>query len=380
VHVLSSLCILNERKENLDPQVATFTVFFLSFTGVVGKELMEISDKPKQVDRTILSDYKPPPPKPARPAFPVPLVPDNWGASERWGQEIIDFQSRSQTNETSIIDEENDSGKEASNEPIVNEEISDVNVGVDLSIALKDSEEENEDADTLEQNSPDDGSERSTEMDSIPTQQKDKGESDSGTANTDDSTNLSTSSGNSDLDQNEATDTRATETSNKEESLDSNTVKSKENDEDSPSENSLKNEENQVNLEDNETTAENKVPRTRFRDALSVLEIEEARETARAQLGLAFEILGILKKRGLKADPESYQCLIDASGRCGDTERATKLLSLMHEDGIVADGVVYSCLVSAFSAENAWQKLTGKSTEELPGKLQQFDLHHSHVK
>lgn len=58
--------------------------------------------------------------------------------------------------------------------------------------------------------------------------------------------------------------------------------------------------------------------------------------------------------------------LIDACGRCGDTDRATQLLARMHEDGIVADGVVYSSLVSAFSADNAWKQASGEAREELP--------------
>ncbi len=75
-----------------------------------------------------------------------------------------------------------------------------------------------------------------------------------------------------------------------------------------------------------------------------------------------------MKERGLRADPEAYQCLIDACGRCGDTNLATQLLSRMHEDGIVADGVVYSSLVSAFSAESAWKQVSGEAQEELPGE------------
>jgi pentatricopeptide repeat protein len=106
-------------------------------------------------------------------------------------------------------------------------------------------------------------------------------------------------------------------------------------------------------------------PKRRFQDSMSALQIEEAKATGRAQLGLAFEMLTMMKKRALKADPEAYQCLIDACGRVGDTKRATDLLAKMHEDGIVADGTVYACLVSAFSAETAWKK--GTKEEELPG-------------
>ena len=108
--------------------------------------------------------------------------------------------------------------------------------------------------------------------------------------------------------------------------------------------------------------------RDRFNDKLSTLKIMEARETAKAELAIAFEMLKMMKERGLRADPEAYQCLIDACGRCGDTDRATQLLASMHEDGIVADGVVYSSLVSAFSSDNAWKQASGEARgEELPG-------------
>jgi len=106
--------------------------------------------------------------------------------------------------------------------------------------------------------------------------------------------------------------------------------------------------------------------RSRFTDKLSALELEEAKATAKAQVDLAFEILHMMRERGLKADPSVYQCLIEACGRCGDTDHATLLLSRMHDDGIVADGVVYACLVSAFSAENAWKKKIGQTTDHLP--------------
>ena len=105
-------------------------------------------------------------------------------------------------------------------------------------------------------------------------------------------------------------------------------------------------------------------PRERFRNKLSDFEIEEAKATGRGQLALAFELLVMMKKRDIKADPDAYQCLIDACGRVGDTKRATELLGKMHEDGIVADGTVYACLVSAFSADSAWKGDTAE--EELP--------------
>lgn len=109
--------------------------------------------------------------------------------------------------------------------------------------------------------------------------------------------------------------------------------------------------------------------RHRFNDKLSTLKIMEAKETAKAELVIAFEMLKMMKERGLRADPEAFQCLIDACGRCGDTGRATQLLQRMHEDGIVADGLVYSSLVSAFSADNAWKQASGEALEELPGTV-----------
>ena len=110
--------------------------------------------------------------------------------------------------------------------------------------------------------------------------------------------------------------------------------------------------------------------KNRFRDSLNALEIEEAKATGRAQLGLAFEMLTMMKKRALKADPEAYQSLIDACGRVGDTKRASDLLARMHEDGIVADGTVYACLVAAFSADTAWRN--GTKDEDLPGMFSSF--------
>mmetsp|Transcript_20122 Transcript_20122/g.47221 ORF Transcript_20122/g.47221 Transcript_20122/m.47221 type:complete len:1185 (-) Transcript_20122:1521-5075(-) len=113
-----------------------------------------------------------------------------------------------------------------------------------------------------------------------------------------------------------------------------------------------------------DTSDESTAPKSRFRDSLNALEIEEAKATGRAQLGLAFEMLTMMKKRALKADPEAYQSLIDACGRVGDTNRASDLLARMHEDGIVADGTVYACLVAAFSADTAWRN--GTKDEDLP--------------
>lgn len=117
---------------------------------------------------------------------------------------------------------------------------------------------------------------------------------------------------------------------------------------------------------DEETVHNEENNHNKFCDPLHVSKLEEAKVTANAQLDLAFEMLDIMKQRGLAASPAVYKCLINACGKCGDTDRATMLLSKMHEDGIVADGVVYSCLVSAFSAENTWRKASARS--EIPGE------------
>ena len=47
--------------------------------------------------------------------------------------------------------------------------------------------------------------------------------------------------------------------------------------------------------------------RNRFNDKLSTLKIMEAKETSKAELVIAFEMLKMMKERGLRADPEAYQ-------------------------------------------------------------------------
>ena len=117
--------------------------------------------------------------------------------------------------------------------------------------------------------------------------------------------------------------------------------------------------ESSVEVEENESKDDDSFRiESRFKSPLSAAKLEEAKATAAAQLNLAFDILDMMKERDMKTDPVAYKCLIDACGRCGDTERATRLLTRMHEDGIVADGVVYSCLVSAFSVENTLGNFT----------------------
>lgn len=237
--------------ESLDPpspEVATFTVFFMAFTSMVGKELMEL-DHTTQPEKTILSTYVP---------------------TRTVGEETDDDISTS-TGVASNADAAADSEEKDSSA----EKASDQTGAAD----------EKEDEEKKSGDDEDDGEEKEEAVPSLETKQS-------------------------------------------------------------------------------EASVDSK-PKMRFKECLTTSQIEEAKATGRAQLGLAFEMLTMMKKRALKADPDAYQCLIDACGRVGDTKRATELLAKMHEDGIVADGTVYACLVSAFSAESAWKK-GSKEDEDLP--------------
>jgi pentatricopeptide repeat protein len=83
----------------------------------------------------------------------------------------------------------------------------------------------------------------------------------------------------------------------------------------------------------------------------ALVEYEEAREVANAQLDLAFEVLQTMSLRGLSTDSDAYLSLMEACGRCGDAQRALHLIELMRNDGFVADGEVLACFVSAFAHE-----------------------------
>ena len=83
----------------------------------------------------------------------------------------------------------------------------------------------------------------------------------------------------------------------------------------------------------------------------ALIEYEEAKEVAVAQLDLAFEVLRTMSLRGLSTDSDAYLSLMEACGRCGDTQRALHLIELMRSDGFVADGEVLGCFVSAFAHE-----------------------------
>jgi pentatricopeptide repeat protein len=89
----------------------------------------------------------------------------------------------------------------------------------------------------------------------------------------------------------------------------------------------------------------------------ALIEYEEAKEVAGAQLDLAFEMLKTMALRALSTDFDAYRSLIEACGRCGDTQRALQLIEMMRNDGFVPDGEVLGCFVAAFAHD-------GVSTDE----------------
>jgi len=290
-------------------EVATFTVFFLSFTAVIGKELLEIADNPFRADdRTILSTYTPP-----------TVLESESDTEDELGDGKVSVTS---IDGASVGD---DSKSMGSREDAA-ESLGDGNDVKDAQLEACAAQLEG--LKPLSANGGNDGTPE--EINGI-----DNGGEMGKTSNVDEGENSPEKV------QDEVIPDKVEENGTGEISA------------------SL-----QCNRADQKSSKGK--PRSRFTDTLTTLEIEEAKATAKAQLGLAFEMLDMLKKRSLKAEPEAYQYLIGACGRCGDTERATQLLGRMHEDGIVADAVVYSWLVTAFSAESAWRKLSGKTDEDLP--------------
>jgi len=263
-------------------EVATFTVFFLSFTAVIGKELLEMADNPFRADdRTILSTYTPP--------------------------TVIESESETEDEKASLGSTEGgaSTGEGGDSKSVGSDQAATLSIGD-------------------ESGSIDAAQSTETESEELRTGDEEVINSSGG------------ESGNS-------------------EGIARSPDEANENG-DGPTH----------MVGGDNAVSKDKPTRSRFTNTLTTLEVEEAKATAKAQLGLAFEMLDMLKKRCLKAEPEAYQYLIGACGRCGDTERATQLLARMHEDGIVADAVVYSWLVTAFSAESAWRKLSGKADEDLP--------------
>jgi len=309
------------------PETATFTVFFMAFTAMVGKDLVEIAYDPNAPERMILSSY-----------VPTTAVGGGDGDTDI-ESEFGDSDAKSVTTnntDTANVEAEEEPVDEAEKEGVAEMKVARPDMG-----EMFGDEDDAPSSDATEVDfNKDEHNEENGDVVAATIENRHANESESVGDNGESSTPLVvTNSGYATPpdppDNDDHTDAGSVNTAT-----------------------------NTVNTVNTSKSTESQ-PRRRFRDKLSDLQIEEAKATGRAQLGLAFEMLTMMKKRALKADPEAYQALIDACGRVGDTKRATDLLAKMHEDGIVADGTVYACLVSAFSAESNWRDKS-KEEEDLP--------------
>lgn len=395
-----------DKNPSTSTEVATFTLFFMSFTAAVGKELLKISNNPQSndADRTILSTYKPP--QITKPLQELQKEEDNVEISyintcesDLTDSETVTFtpSDNADDEKPESVDQQDQTKGNADSKSIdpKNEKIH--------CVSSPDHNEDNNSHGSVSIKSVharDDGSHASADphvesgyasaASADANVEGGYASSGSGYLSADDSyasANIDMNNGAVDI-IDESIEREAGEIEGNESEFVSNLKKTIVAIELSPRNDKIARQELEVLDEDEDTKDElndsviqseqtpkssnikfsiNITPKSRFHDTLSNFKILEAKVAGQAQLGLAFEMLDMMRQRSLKADPVAYQCLIDACGRVGDTERATKLLGRMHEDGIVADGVVYSCLVSAFSAESAWKKLTGdKSDENLP--------------
>ena len=109
-------------------------------------------------------------------------------------------------------------------------------------------------------------------------------------------------------------------------------------------------------------------------------EFEEAKEVAAAQLDLAFSVLTTMNLRGIPTDPDAFTSLMEACGRCGDTDRALLLMEKMKKDGLVTDGEVYSALMKAFAEGDGSDNISSPSSVEVGHKRHQSDAYVSFLK
>ena len=110
-------------------------------------------------------------------------------------------------------------------------------------------------------------------------------------------------------------------------------------------------------------------------------EYEEARIVAVAQLDLAFDTLKEMELRGLFGDPDAFKSLMEACGRCGDTNRALELIERMKRDGLVADREVLSCFVASFAHENVGaQNVTPLKDDFIKAPGRQSDAYSAYLK
>lgn len=82
-----------------------------------------------------------------------------------------------------------------------------------------------------------------------------------------------------------------------------------------------------------------------------VEEYEEAVEVANAQLDLGFEVLKSLSSRGLHSDLDAFKSMMQACGRCRNTEKALELTTLMKEHSLAPDSEILSVFVASFAAD-----------------------------
>lgn len=97
-------------------------------------------------------------------------------------------------------------------------------------------------------------------------------------------------------------------------------------------------------------------------------EFEEAKDVATAQLDLAFAALTTMSLRGLAPDPDSFHSLMEACGRCGDTDRAFRLMDMMKKEGLVTNSEVYASLLKAFAYGDGAGLNSGEGSPRLARK------------
>jgi pentatricopeptide repeat protein len=70
------------------------------------------------------------------------------------------------------------------------------------------------------------------------------------------------------------------------------------------------------------------------------------------KLGLAFDMLSLMKQQGLKPNDVTYNSMIDACVRCNKMHSAWSLLSEMQHNQVTPDNFTYSTLIKGIRAEN----------------------------
>lgn len=92
--------------------------------------------------------------------------------------------------------------------------------------------------------------------------------------------------------------------------------------------------------------------RSRTQDKISEADVEISQLVAAGHLELAFSALDMVLLRRIPIDQDSFRSLMEACGRCGDTERATQLIVLMKAQRIIVDSEMYVSYLTAFSVAN----------------------------